>query len=132
MAARVQVFLQESLKSGPEAAVKARIAAGLPVPGFGHPLYPGGDPRAAALLEVFALTPEYQAILDTAFDVTGERPNIDFVLTALTWTLDLPDEAPFLLFAMGRLIGWMAHALEQLQTGHLIRPRARYTGPPIT
>jgi citrate synthase len=53
------------------------------------------------------------------------------VLTALTWTLDLPDEAPFLLFAMGRMVGWIAHALEQLRTGHLIRPRARYTGPAI-
>jgi citrate synthase len=131
MAARVQVFVQESLKVGAEAAVRARIEAGLPIPGFGHPLYPAGDPRAAALLEAFVLTPEYQAILDAALGITGQRPNIDFALTALTWTLDLPDEAPFLIFAMARLAGWTAHALEQLQTGQLIRPRARYTGPPI-
>ena len=131
MAARVQVFVQESLKVGAAAAVRARIEAGLPIPGFGHPLYPGGDPRAAALLHAFVLTPEYQAILDATLGVTGQWPNIDFALTALAWTLDLPDEAPFLIFAMARLAGWTAHALEQLQTGHLIRPRARYTGPPI-
>jgi citrate synthase len=131
MAARVQVFVQESLKVGAEAAVRARIVAGLPIPGFGHPLYPAGDPRAAALLDAFILTPEYQAILDAVLAITGVPPNIDFALTALTWTLDLPDEAPFLIFATARMAGWIAHALEQLQTGQLIRPRARYTGPPI-
>jgi citrate synthase len=131
MSARVQVFVQETLKVGAERAVRARIEAGLPVPGFGHPLYPAGDPRAAALLDAFPLTPEYQAILDATLAVTGERPNIDFALTALTWSLDLPDEAPFLMFAMARSVGWIAHALEQVQTGHLIRPRARYVGPAI-
>jgi citrate synthase len=129
MSARVQVFVQESLKAGAAKAVRARIDAGLPIPGFGHPLYPAGDPRAAALLEVFPLTPEYKAILDAVMTTAGERPNIDFALTALTWTLDLPDEAPFLLFAIARCVGWIAHALEQLQTGQLIRPRARYIGP---
>ncbi|MDB5452785.1 MAG: citrate synthase, partial [Caulobacteraceae bacterium] len=131
MSARVQVFVQETLKVGAVAAVRARIEAGLPIPGFGHPLYPAGDPRAQALLDAFLLTPEYQAILDAALAITGERPNVDFALTALTWTLDLPDEAPFLMFAMARSVGWIAHALEQLQTGQLIRPRARYVGPPI-
>jgi citrate synthase len=131
MSARVQVFVQETLKVGAAKAVRARIEAGLPIPGFGHPLYPSGDPRAAALLEAFPLTPEYQAILDAVMEMAGERPNIDFSLTALTWTLDLPDEAPFLLFAVARSAGWIAHALEQLQTGQLIRPRARYMGPAI-
>lgn len=131
MSARVQVFVQETLKVGAETAVGKRIAAGLPIPGFGHPLYPAGDPRAAAMLAAFPLTPEYQAITDAALAITGERPNVDFALTALTWTLDLPDEAPFLIFAMARSVGWIAHALEQLQTGQLIRPRARYVGPQI-
>lgn len=131
MSARVQAFVKEAQGAGAAAAVRARIEAGLPVPGFGHPLYPEGDPRAAALIGAFPLTPEYAEILEAAREITGERPNIDFALTALTWTLDLPDEAPFLMFAMGRLAGWIAHALEQLDTGHLIRPRARYIGPPI-
>jgi citrate synthase len=131
MSTRVQGFLQEAHRVGAAKAVSARIAAGLPVPGFGHPLYPAGDPRATALLEAFALTPDYAAVLEAVTAVTGERPNIDFVLTALTGSLALPDEAPFLLFAVGRLVGWIAHALEQLQTGHLIRPRARYIGPAV-
>jgi citrate synthase len=41
----------------------------------------------------------------------------------------LPDQASLLLFALGRTIGWIAHAIEQYESGHLIRPRARYTGP---
>jgi len=131
MSARVQVFVQESLKVGAAKAVRARMDAGLPIPGFGHPLYPGGDPRAGVLLDSFPLTPEYQSIAEAVMNMAGERPNIDFALTALTWTLNLPNEAPFLMFAVARSTGWIAHALEQIQTGHLIRPRARYVGPPI-
>lgn len=131
MSARVQAFVQETLRIGADTAVMARIEAGLPVPGFGHPLYPAGDPRAFALLDAFALPPEYEAIATAAREITGEHPNIDFALTALTWTLELPEDAPFVLFAVGRGVGWLAHALEQIATGHLIRPRARYVGPPV-
>ncbi len=60
---------------------------------------------------------------------TGEAANVDFALTAVVAGLRLPDGAAFLLFAIGRCAGWLAHALEQLQTGQLIRPRARYNGP---
>ena len=41
----------------------------------------------------------------------------------------LPEQAPVLLFALGRTIGWIAHAIEEYASGQLIRPRARYTGP---
>jgi len=50
-------------------------------------------------------------------------------LAAITRAYRLPDETPFLLFAIGRTIGWIAHAMEEYASGHLIRPRARYTGP---
>jgi citrate synthase len=40
----------------------------------------------------------------------------------------LPEDAPFALFAVARCAGWTAHALEQISTGALIRPRARYVG----
>ncbi|PYQ69794.1 MAG: citrate synthase, partial [Acidobacteria bacterium] len=43
-------------------------------------------------------------------------------------TYRLPDYAPVLMFALGRSIGWIAHAIEQYESGQLIRPRARYTG----
>jgi citrate synthase len=98
------------------------------MPGFGHPLYPDGDPRAAALLDAFKV-PEMLARLRAETNTaTGLAPNIDFALVAMSRTLELPADAPFSLFAVGRMAGWHAHAIEQLQTGKLIRPRARYVG----
>ncbi len=129
MTARVEAFIGEAGRVGAEAAVRARIAQGLPVPGFGHPLYPAGDPRAEALLAAFSPPPAFAAVLSAAERLTGERANVDFPLTALSASLNLPKGAAFLLFAIARLAGWQAHALEQLATGRLIRPRARYTGP---
>ena len=98
------------------------------MPGFDHPLYPDGDPRAAALLAAFLAPPllaDLRAATETA---TGLAPNIDFALVSLARTLKLPPDASFILFATARSAGWAAHAIEQLQTGRLIRPRARYVG----
>jgi citrate synthase len=92
-------------------------------------LYPHGDPRARALLAVLRPPPLFDAVRAAAEGATGQIANVDFALTALTATLDLPADAAFLLFAIGRCAGWLAHALEQAQTGQLIRPRARYVGP---
>jgi citrate synthase len=129
MAPRVEAFLAEARRIGAEPAVRARLAQGLRIPGFGHPLYPGGDPRARALLAAFAPPPDFEAARLAAESLTGERANVDYALTALVAALGLPGEATFLLFAIGRCAGWLAHALEQVQTGQLIRPRARYIGP---
>jgi citrate synthase len=63
--------------------------------------------------------------------VTGEEPNIDFALVALAQAYRLPLASPLALFALGHSVGWLAHAMEQAQSGTLIRPRARYVGPPI-
>ncbi|MDJ0922217.1 MAG: citrate synthase [Henriciella sp.] len=94
--------------------------------GFGHTLYPDGDPRAAALLQALDLGSELARVLEDATDILGQRPNIDAALGALAITLDLPEDAPFCLFAIGRLAGWLAHAIEQVSSGRLIRPRARF------
>jgi len=103
--------------------------------GFGHPLYPDGDPRARALLDALHATLPDRAPLKLARTLatrveaaTGLRPAIDFALAVLERTLALPDGAAFTLFAAGRTAGWIAHALEQGADGKLIRPRARYVG----
>ena len=129
MAARVVNFVGEAGRIGAEPAVRARLAQGLPIPGFGHPLYPGGDPRARAVLAGFEPPADFEAVREAAERLTGEAANVDFALTALAERLGLPVDAAFLMFATARSAGWLAHALEQLQTGHLIRPRARYVGP---
>jgi citrate synthase len=57
---------------------------------------------------------------------TGVPPNIDYALVVVEQQLGLPVGAAFALFAVGRTVGWIAHALEQWQSGKLIRPRAVY------
>lgn len=97
---------------------------GKPAPGFGHPLYPDGDPRAKALLAIFPETPEWHGLAAQVLEATGDHPTIDFGLALLERELRLPDGAGMGVFAAGRMAGWIAHVFEQRQTGQLIRPRA--------
>jgi len=69
-------------------------------------------------------------LADQVRATTGLAPNVDFALVALCDHLGAPEGAALSLFAAARCAGWLAHALEQGQDGGLIRPRARYTGPP--
>ncbi|MEM5491818.1 citrate synthase family protein [Hoeflea sp. AS16] len=113
----------------PAKALRDRLQAGGALPGFGHPLYPDGDIRAKVLLS--AITPDFPEaarLVAAAADLTGAAPSIDFALVALRRHLQLPEGAAFLLFAIGRSAGWIAHGLEQRATNQLIRPRALYTG----
>ncbi len=109
-------------------ALREWLGEGRHVPGMGHPLYPYGDPRCTALLESFEAPPEYQTYRVAAEDITGDLPNIDFALAAMTARFDLPDDAGFTLFALARAAGWLAHMMEQIASGEMIRPRARYVG----
>ena len=126
---RSRAFMDEVAQRGAVGAIQARLDRGAALPGFGHPLYPEGDPRARVLLQAMTLPAKYGEALHTGLDLIGTPPNIDFALAALATRLSLPPEAPFLIFATARCAGWLAHGLEQHQTGHLIRPRARYIGP---
>jgi len=110
-------------------AVRQWLASQRPLPAFGHPLYPAGDPRAAALLKQLPEVQPHEELAVAAEQQAGELPSIDYALSVLTTACGLPDDAPFILFATGRCVGWLAHALEQVQANRLIRPRARYTGP---
>jgi citrate synthase len=129
MAARLRRLADEAERDGPREAIAARMAHWRPAPGFGHPLYPEGDPRARALLGAFQAPPALQALREAVDAATGEHDNVDFALLALSQSLSLPEDAPFVLFAVARCAGWLAHAQEQLSTGAAIRPRARYLGP---
>jgi citrate synthase len=116
---------------GMQAAVREWLACGRALTGFGHPLYPDGDVRAEALLRAFPLPPEFRELRAAVAELAGEPPNIDFALAAMTECFHLPPDAPLVLFALARSVGWLAHAMEQALAGHLIRPRARYVGPPL-
>lgn len=136
-AARVTALLREVGEPARAYEVLAgRLRRGDAIPGFGQRLYPGGDPRAAALLRHLAASyPDApavalgQAICDEALGLLGERPTTDVALAVLAATLQGPPGTEIALFALGRAVGWIAHAIEEYAQGRLIRPRASYTGP---
>jgi citrate synthase len=134
--ARVEAMLASMRRTQDlEGAITGRLRRGEGLEGFGHPLYPKGDPRAAALMRWLGESRPrsteghfvHRVARITASAIRDE-PNLDFALAALARVLRLPPGAPLILFAIGRTLGWIAHAIEQYGTGQLIRPRARYVG----
>jgi citrate synthase len=108
-------------------------------PGFGHAIYPDGDPRAALLKLVASsiAVRKGKRWFDAACKVEEMvwlrdrlRPNLDFYLTVCIRMLGLPRGLSAAVFALGRTAGWIAHSLEQYADNRLIRPRMRYRGSP--
>lgn len=127
--AAVRRFAAEAAERGPREAIATRLTDDRALPGFGHNLYPDGDPRAAALLDRFRAPPQLARLQEMVWATTGQAANVDFALMAACDALKLPRDAPFALFSVARCAGWIAHAIEQGQADTLIRPRARYVGP---
>lgn len=120
----------DALISAKDVAAEARamVARGDHIAGWSHPLYPDGDVRARNLLAALKPRAAIGKALRALERETGDKPNCDAALAAMTRELSLPDEATFTIFALARMTGWLAHAMEQRETGRIIRPRARYTG----
>ncbi|MBY0275148.1 citrate synthase family protein [Candidatus Binatia bacterium] len=135
---RAEALLEEAGDAaGARRVVEGRLRRGEAIPGFGHPLYPAGDPRGALLLQL--VSERHGRARDVALatslvhavrDLTGQLPNVDFGVVTLCRALRLPPGAALALLGIGRTVGWIAHGLEQYQEGRLIRPRARYSGEP--
>jgi citrate synthase len=132
--ARVEALCRELAAGGPPmAAMAARLARDEALPGMGQPLYPEGDPRAVAILAAArAAVPAKSAWIDevaqAAARLSGQQPNVDFGLGMTATVLGLPPGAALGIFLVARSVGWIAHAIEQYESGVLIRPRARYIG----
>jgi citrate synthase len=132
----VEAFLQEVDAMGDvRAVISGRLRRGERIPGFGHSLHPEGDPRGAGLLGLTARAyPESidvalsQSVVEEMLRLMDERPTVDFALATVARTLELPPGGAVALFALGRTVGWIGHAIEQYRSGSLIRPRARYVG----
>lgn len=136
---RIEAFWREANTAGEvRPTIASYLKRGETIPGFGHPLYPAGDPRGRLLLQlVKAAHPDSpvvklaQTVVTETVELVGEQPTLDFGLVTLAYTLRLPPGAAVTLFALGRTIGWIGHAIEQYQLDRMIRPRAKYVGPPL-
>ncbi len=128
-----------------EAVIRAKLDRCERLMGFGHRVYRVRDPRADVLAkaaEQFYATEGDRGIYElarnveaTALRLLRERKpgrrletNVEFYTALLLHGLGLPAELFTPTFAVGRVLGWAAHSLEQLREGKLIRPQSRYVG----
>ncbi len=107
------------------------------VPGFGHRVYPDGDPRVPALLALAVplLGDERRALVDDVLAVAtagdAPAPNADLAIAVLTWGTGMPSDAGRTIFSVARVAGWTAHYLEELgERPSRFRGRAVYGEPP--
>jgi len=129
-----------------DSVIRARLDRGERLMGFGHRVYRVRDPRAdvlAAAAEQFYARGGDRRLYDlarsveaTALRLLRERKpdrrldtNVEFYTALLLHGLDLPTAFFTPTFAVGRVVGWSAHCLEQLRDGRLIRPQSTYIGP---
>ncbi|MFJ8751421.1 citrate synthase [Streptomyces sp. NPDC102441] len=131
-------MLAEVVDRGGAAPVVAdHLRAGRRVPGLGHRLYTGEDPRAGALFALLDEMPQAAPAMEAARDVvattarhTPLHANVDLALAVLSVTYGMPAEAGETVFAVSRTAGWIAHAMEEYAERPLrMRPSGQYTGP---
>lgn len=126
-------------RAGVGSVLLSRARRGDAIPGFGHPLYPEGDPRAGPLLalarELGPANPRLRVLLSSVRSMAKsaqQRPNLDLGLVALAAALGLAPGSATAIFAVGRCAGWIAHVIEQRESGALLRPRAQYRAEPAS
>ena len=129
---RVEKLLAGEGGLSAQSQLAQRVAAGQAVPGFEHPLYPQGDPRAAWLLARLRRRPDLPPAAVQALAVVkeGQRhalyPRHELAVIATCHALRGPSGSAAALFLLARLAGWVAHVLEQRLSPQLIRPRAKF------
>lgn len=121
-----------------------QVAAKRRIFGFGHRVYKAEDPRATILRELsrqvaersgntqwydISARLEERVVTHPYFKERRIYANVDFYTAPLLYALDVPVDLFIPMFAVARISGWTAHALEQQQHNRLIRPRAYYAGP---
>lgn len=128
-------LLADVSQSEPAQAIGDRLRRGERLPGFGHRVHKGGDPRARFLLERLRRAcagSERLAVVEEIIATTAERgvpsPNVDFTLAALAYCADMTRGASEAIFGLARVAGWLAHALEVY--GLEARPQVVYVGTP--
>jgi citrate synthase len=135
LAHRLILEVLERGSAGPVVADELR--EGRRVPGLGHRLYRGEDPRARVLFGLLEEIPHAAPALAAARDIvattarhTPLHANVDLALAVLTASCGMRSSASETIFAVARTAGWIAHALEEYGERPLrMRPSGRYAGP---
>jgi citrate synthase len=124
--------------------VRGKIASGDRIMGFGHAVYRTEDPRSVMLRAVaqslggdlvdFATTVERRVVELLAELKPGRHlyANVEFYAGVVMELCGIPRAMFTPTFAVSRVIGWCANILEQAAAGRIIRPAARYVGPPVS
>ena len=128
-------MLATAIERGPSAALASALEIHEHLPGFGHRLYPDGDPRAKLLLEMVYESEGYQspgaraarALSEAVSHHSHTQPNVDFALAVLATVARMPPFAGEIVFTVARTAGWIAHAIEEYAEAPL-RFRARAVG----
>ncbi|MBM9507558.1 citrate synthase/methylcitrate synthase [Actinacidiphila acididurans] len=122
--------------------LREHILAGERIMGFGHPVYRTEDPRSRMLKRIargfggdlvdFAVRVEERAEALLAELKPGRELhiNVEFYAGVVMELCGLPREMFTPTFAAARVVGWSANILEQAEDSKIIRPAARYVGPP--
>ncbi|HEU5084003.1 MAG TPA: citrate/2-methylcitrate synthase [Acidimicrobiales bacterium] len=115
------------------AAIGRRLEAGQRIPGFGHRVYEHVDPRVAPLLDRLSAAGDTPAAVEPVSAIVADRglpfPNVDFALAAMGEAYDMIEGATESVFATARIVGWLAHAIEEYEHALRFRTRAAYVGP---
>jgi citrate synthase len=134
----VRSLLRDAVATTPETAIGQALRDGEHVPGFGHAVYTGPDPRAPVLLDAIErckppreLWRATQGVLEVMARDGGPHPNVDFALGVLGEATRMVHGAGETIFAVARSAGWIAHGLEEYAHRLRYRIRATYTGPPL-
>lgn len=121
--------------------VRGQLARGQRIMGFGHRIYRTEDPRATLLrasalqldTPTAALATHVEEVVRRVLDeVRSGREldvNVEYWAAVVLDAIGLPRSLFTPTFALARSIGWVAHALEQMQGNRIVRPTARYIGP---
>jgi len=122
-----------------ESWARKALAEGKKIPGFGHRVYKVFDPRAAFLRDISRNLGEAagntkwyemsQRLIPIVKELKNKDPNVDFFSASSYYTMGIPMDLFTCIFAIARVAGWTAHAMEQHKNNRLIRPMDEYVGP---
>ena len=133
---RAEAYVTQVRRQGnPQALAKTLLERGLELPGFEKDASPSEFVRARDLIEAAPhMGADLKAVLRVGEEMTGRSVGMSLALALIGRHLDLPREAPLTLYGIGRSAGWLAHAIEQMQTGASPKARLRYIGvyPQVT